>query len=906
MSDEPWLMKKSKEDFDVTKKRKSSILSYFNENGAEKKGRPARVKVERNYEKLMIAGIEISLPVGIQPYPTQKLMMVKMIQALKNKQNAMIESPTGSGKTLALLSPACAWLVGYKKQRMESKKSCPRHGVIKPKVEDEEESDQEEYTKSKPVKEEPNQELDKSVLVKEEPNDTLVATISTKPDVYDEHDKDFLPLHDSENIENVKPSKTDILSMDMKPSKMDMKPLKMDMKPSKMDTSLIDDKEKLNRSHTKLEQSFSKTPVLPDCTCLPHTILASREQTCINPSVRGKPDTTEKCQLLIKGEGQHNDDKVWDVEDLVTTLESARISCCPYFASNRNLVVDADIVFCPFNYLIDPIIRESSDVYPKNSIIILDEAHNVEDICREAASFEFQENDLTLTLGNIEEKCKFFLYVNRNTEFDEANFLTEVSPEEIVPYLQEYEKALRVLHSFANDIRNWFSKLLELESNGLQSRKSYGDGASFTLGHEDLYKSLMQCGMFLPKDCDKRMLLRTAFNMVCGKSGRCNVSSTPLSLSKPLFRGRNQKKPLGPTQGLSKTQLRATSESTSNQVLTKYEPLRPGNNICVKLWCMVPSLAFVDAFYDCRSVVLASGTLCPTDTFKTELGLEFHSQMEGEQVIEKDRIFATVLSNGPSGQRLNASFNNIQAGSDFMYELADLVVSVCLTVPKGVLCFLSSYRVLDFLSDALRMRADLRKRKKVFEEPRRSTDLRDIMSEYNHVIDNPKINGPTCDGALMLAVFRGKVSEGIDFADDKARCVICVGIPFPNAYDELVLQKKRFNSEYSRFTKVLNGEEWYTTQAYRALNQALGRCLRHRMDWGALLLVDERNSNSTEAKKISRWVRQQLLIYDDFASFQDELKKFVEKHRNVNHIPQISDGIAQFKAKPKPTPTLFL
>ena len=36
------------------------------------------------------------------------------------------------------------------------------------------------------------------------------------------------------------------------------------------------------------------------------------------------------------------------------------------------------------------------------------------------------------------------------------------------------------------------------------------------------------------------------------------------------------------------------------------------------------------------------------------------------------------------------------------------------------------------------------------------------------------------DGALFLAVCRGKVSEGMDFADNNARAVICVGIPFPN------------------------------------------------------------------------------------------------------------------------------
>lgn len=53
--------------------------------------------------------------------------------------------------------------------------------------------------------------------------------------------------------------------------------------------------------------------------------------------------------------------------------------------------------------------------------------------------------------------------------------------------------------------------------------------------------------------------------------------------------------------------------------------------------------------------------------------------------------------------------------------------------------------------------------------------------------------------------------------------MICVGIPYPNSRDELVIQKKRFNDENSKIIKILNGDEWYSTQAYRALNQALGR-----------------------------------------------------------------------------------
>ena len=40
--------------------------------------------------------------------------------------------------------------------------------------------------------------------------------------------------------------------------------------------------------------------------------------------------------------------------------------------------------------------------------------------------------------------------------------------------------------------------------------------------------------------------------------------------------------------------------------------------------------------------------------------------------------------------------------------------------------------------------------------------------------------------------------------------------------------------------KPINGHEWYSQQALRAVNQAIGRVIRHKDDYGAILLCDER------------------------------------------------------------------
>ena len=43
---------------------------------------------------------------------------------------------------------------------------------------------------------------------------------------------------------------------------------------------------------------------------------------------------------------------------------------------------EADLVFCPYNYLIDPVIRKSMEVDISNCVLIFDEAHNIEDNSR--------------------------------------------------------------------------------------------------------------------------------------------------------------------------------------------------------------------------------------------------------------------------------------------------------------------------------------------------------------------------------------------------------------------------------------------------------------------------------------------------------------------------------------------
>jgi Rad3-related DNA helicase len=96
-------------------------------------------------------------------------------------------------------------------------------------------------------------------------------------------------------------------------------------------------------------------------------------------------------------------------------------------------------------------------------------------------------------------------------------------------------------------------------------------------------------------------------------------------------------------------------------------------------------------------------------------------------------------------------------------------------------------------------------------------------------------------GALLMGVCRGKLSEGIDFSDDAARCVVVFGIPYPNYQDPKVILKRYFlDQRRLKDSKLISGQKWYNLEATRTINQAIGRVIRHKNDYGTIILADER------------------------------------------------------------------
>lgn len=98
---------------------------------------------------------------------------------------------------------------------------------------------------------------------------------------------------------------------------------------------------------------------------------------------------------------------ILDIEDLGKFGEE--FNCCPYYAS-KELHKEAEIIFLPYNYLLDPKIRDICAIDLKNAIVIFDEAHNVEKACEQNACASIATSDLMSANRELNDVIYLFVF----------------------------------------------------------------------------------------------------------------------------------------------------------------------------------------------------------------------------------------------------------------------------------------------------------------------------------------------------------------------------------------------------------------------------------------------------------------------------------------------------------------
>ncbi|XP_049911467.1 Fanconi anemia group J protein isoform X3 [Epinephelus moara] len=646
-------------------------------------------------------------------------------------------------------------------------------------------------------------------------------------------------------------------------------------------------------------------------SCVPMTILSSRAHSCINPDVAPHSIRNERCKDLLEAkDGKscryyhgvqrmrdqgtlqrvHGLHEAWDIEDLVAL--GKRLRSCPYYAA-RELMQEASIIFCPYNYLLDPMIRESMEIDLAGQIVVLDEAHNIEDCARESASFTLEVNDLLMSRDELDGMVKNNIRRSKHEPLRDFcySLINWIQESQILMSERGYESACKVWNGM--DILDIFHNLgitagtFKILKQNLAAVLEKEEHVGVINGKEDVVEvpTISSASSTVLKN------LFMVLGFILSSEDTCRFAEDYRIALQKSYAWTNQAPPDVPdAQGFIVRSHRRQRQS----IRVKTEVLR------LSFWCLNPAVAFSDMSRSVHSIVLTSGTLSPMGSFSSELGVKFSIQLEANHVINKSQVWVGTVGAGPHGRKLCATFQHTETYA-FQDEVGALLLHVCQVMAKGVLCFLPSYKMLDKLRDRwinTGLWEKLEHQKTVITEPRGGGkgDFDKLLQMYYDAIKYCEER----DGALLIAVCRGKVSEGLDFTDDNARAVVTIGIPFPNIKDLQVELKMKYNDQHCKNRGLLPGHRWYEIQAYRALNQALGRCIRHRNDWGALIIVDDRYRNNPNKyiTGLSKWVRQLVQHHDTFSNAMQSLVAFSQVQQKVEVAPADSQTLSSSVSPP--------
>ncbi|KAK3427328.1 hypothetical protein EUGRSUZ_F03572 [Eucalyptus grandis] len=739
---------------------------------------------------LHIGGVPVEFP--YRPYGTQLAFMGRVVSTLDRALrdghcHALLESPTGTGKSLSLLCSTLAWQQSYKS----------RGPVVNP-----------SQSKAAP--------------------EALVDPLN--------YGGGFVPeAEPSGNTATGNPEPVQSVP---------------DGKSKKKSIPTIF---YATRTHSQISQvirEYRKTAYR-----VPMAVLASRKHYCTNSQVRGKENIDEECKMLLRNRAGgccefKNAHKVkahpslqkggcheaHDIEDLVKIGQV--VKGCSYYAAT-SMAGDAQLVFCPYSYIINPIVRGAMDVDIKGAIIILDEAHNMEDIARDSGSVDIEEDVLQKLQDELEGLC----------------------PVDAMIY--------KPLCEIAQGLMSWMErKKSSLQKRDFQHYVSCWTGDNAVRELQEAHIS-QQCFPIL-LDCATKAI-KAATDLESEEphlSGLSVITLEGLFSTLAFFFSRNGGHTFDYQLALQRYIKRDKKQGIGY-------PIHSFN-----LWCLNPAVVFKDLADLSLSVILTSGTLSPMTSFSTELGVQFGTCLEAPHVINvKSQVCAAVVSTGPENYPLNASYKTAHVFA-FQDALGKTLEEIFKVVPGGSLVFFPSYKLMEKLCSRWRETGQwsrLSAQKSLFVEPRGGNQegFEPVLKGYHDAIrqGNKVVADKNRRTKRLEHTQSSKVGSSGELKKGAAFLAVCRGkLLIRN--DIQVALKKKYNDTYKSSKNLLGGSEWYCQQAFRALNQAAGRCIRHVLDYGAVILLDERYREERNRAYISKWLKKSFNLYESLDASLEGLKSF--------------------------------
>lgn len=321
-------------------------------------------------------------------------------------------------------------------------------------------------------------------------------------------------------------------------------------------------------------------------------------------------------------------------------------------------------------------------------------------------------------------------------------------------------------------------------------------------------------------------------------------------------------------------------------------------SLVLAFMCLNPGITFEElGNMHPTAMLFTSGTLSPMDGYGEELGVYFQTKLSCPHVINPEQqVFARVVKKSLNRQTLTFNWQS-RSNNEMCQDLGNSIINLANHIPGGMLVFFPSYTFMESCLDLWRRtifeeqtsfyhKLDSKKSICVERKDRKAqeTNLQKFLKYYK-------------TGAVFFGVCGGKLSEGIDFSDDMARCVLIIGIPYSNFKDHKTQAKMDYMSTVAKKARGnaprMTGSMWYETMALRTMNQALGRVIRHRKDYGCVLLLDERMDNKNKIMQLSSWIRDYVKVEELLVKVIKPLRDFFQDKEVFTEQTQMELDAAQ-------------
>ncbi|KAF2102085.1 TFIIH basal transcription factor complex helicase subunit [Rhizodiscina lignyota] len=841
-----------------------------------------------------------------QPYDIQRDFMTALYQCLEDGKVGIFESPTGTGKSLSLICGSLTWLRDRKRKMFDE-------SIAQEPGDDDEPDWMVEHNRKEKRREvlQRREDLEKrlvKVRAKEEREKLKLRLQDGKPPAKrmrhstdaDEEAQFALDDYDSDDDSRSRSRKTDMNDLNLSAETLALMQ-KLGMLPrNRVEEDELDDEDELkifycSRTHSQLTQFANELrkvklppaipPEAPDestggaitnvevTEALKHLTLGSRKNLCINPKVlrlgnatamnerclelqEQKTSQEHRCPFLPNAETKpiandfrdHALAKIRDIEELGAL--GKKLEICPYYAS-RDAIKPSEIVTLPYPLLLQKSAREALGISLKNHIVIIDEAHNLMDAITSMYSVTMSLSQLQLARSQVmmylqkfrnRLKGKNRVYVAQTVRLMDS-IISYLSPLVSAPKAAEgLAKVTDLLAGNGVDQINLYKLSRYLQESKL-ARKIDG-----YIVHTEKQKRPPEKGTTTAKTIPTLM----------------HIQGFLLALMNPSDEGR-----------------------------FFYSTAPKEQNVELRYMLLDPTHHFREIVEEARAVVLAGGTMSPMNDYTQHLFpyLDNSSIMTLScgHVIPRVNLLACPVTTTESGADFDFTFEKRMSHS-MINDLGHALHTFVQTVPDGVVIFFPSYAYLDHCVKLWQTKPNasmkslwelLGSAKPIFREaqsPSSSTDHQQshdiskaqsadsILAAYSNAIATG--NGR---GALLLAVINGTLSEGINFSDSLGRGVAVVGLPFPNPHSAEWKSKMEFVSQKAQDAAAVElgiakakdkgkeaAREFYTNVCMRAVNQAVGRAIRHRGDYAVILLLDRRYGTSAIRGKLPGWIRGSL------------------------------------------------